>query len=130
VAYSPEVKTSSFYIHWPFCAYKCHYCPFISFAGHEHVMSRYHDALCWQIDDFARQYSHKGEIETLFIGGGTPSTWPDALLLDMFDKLKYIGPFGKLSEVTIEVNPGTVRKEQLEIWTKAGINRLSIGVQS
>ena len=130
VIYSPDVQTSSFYIHWPFCAYKCHFCPFISFAGHEAFMERYHHALCAQIENFANTVKQKPLIETIFVGGGTPSTCPDHLLLDTFDKLLDIAPFSKTAEVTIEVNPGTVRREQLEIWKQAGVNRLSIGVQS
>jgi len=93
-------------------------------------MERYHYALCAQIERFANAAIEKPLIETVFMGGGTPSTYPDSLILDTFDKLLHIAPFNDSPEVTIEVNPGTVRKEQFEIWTQVGINRLSIGVQS
>jgi oxygen-independent coproporphyrinogen-3 oxidase len=64
------------------------------------------------------------------MGGGTPSTYPDHLLLDMFGTLGDVFIFDSASEITIEVNPGTVRIEQLALWKSMGINRLSIGVQS
>ena len=130
MTYNSDVQTSSFYLHWPFCAYKCHFCPFISFAGHEQFMECYQSALCAQMEQFARSVRKKSLIESVFVGGGTPSTCPDGLLLDTFDKLLDIAPLSNSAEVTIEVNPGTVRVEQLEIFRCAGINRLSIGVQS
>ena len=70
------------------------------------------------------------EVDTIFFGGGTPSTYPDDLLLDMAGTLNKVLVFAPQAEVTIEVNPGTVRASQLELWKGVGINRLSIGVQS
>ena len=125
-----DAQTRFLYIHWPFCAYKCHFCPFVSFASHEQFMERYNRALLLEIERFAEKQTKKCDIESLFIGGGTPSTWPDVQILDTFGKLSNILPLSKSAEVTIEVNPGTVRGEQLEIWKHIGINRLSIGVQS
>ncbi|MFC1842476.1 radical SAM family heme chaperone HemW [Candidatus Dependentiae bacterium] len=130
MTYRPDAQVSSIYIHWPFCAYKCHFCPFVSFAGHEKFMAQYNNTLNKEIELFSKSSVQKADIETLFIGGGTPSTWPDAQILDTFDKLYNILPLSKSAEVTIEVNPGTVRVEQLEIWRNVGINRLSVGVQS
>ncbi len=69
-------------------------------------------------------------LDTIFFGGGTPSTYPDELLLDMFAILNKACVFDQSCEISIEVNPGTVRKEQLALWKQLGINRLSIGVQS
>ena len=130
LSYDMNSVTESLYIHWPFCPYKCHFCPFVAIAGQDHFMADYHKALVAEILLFAQKYSQKRVLETIFLGGGTPSTYPDDLLLDMSGKLKDVFPFGVLSEVTIEVNPGTVRDEQLNVWKQAGINRLSIGVQS
>ena len=64
------------------------------------------------------------------MGGGTPSTYPNTLLLDMFDTLYKGFVIDKTTEISIEVNPGTVKLEQLTVWKEVGINRLSIGVQS
>jgi len=130
VTYNHKVETGSLYLHWPFCPYRCHFCPFIALAGHDEYVQRYHDSLCKEVERFAQLCVPEHEIDTIFIGGGTPSTWPDKLLLDMFDKLKGIFVIKRSAEISIEVNPGTVREEQLSLWADIGINRLSIGVQS
>jgi oxygen-independent coproporphyrinogen-3 oxidase len=93
-------------------------------------MERYHKALIKEIKHFGRNYPEKLPIDTIYFGGGTPSTYPDHLLLDMFGILREFFIFDQNSEVTIEVNPGTVRFEQLELWKNLGINRMSIGIQS
>ncbi len=91
-------------------------------------MERYYHALIAEIGLFADK--NKGcSLSTLYIGGGTPSTWPDNLLLDTSGKIISVFCTERLQEVTIEVNPGTVRREQLVLWRRCGINRLSIGVQ-
>ena len=128
--YDPLVSTEYLYIHWPFCPYKCSFCPFIAFAGVDHFMAQYHKALCDEINFFAQHNNTKDTIKTIFIGGGTPSTYPDELLLDMSGTIRRTFNVASDAEFTIEVNPGTVRMEQLAIWKQAGINRLSIGVQS
>ena len=128
--YNPLVDTRSAYIHWPFCPYRCHFCPFVALAGQDEFMTSYHQALVKEIELFAQQMDRKQPIETLFFGGGTPSTYPDHLLLDMFGILKEKFVFADTTEVTIEVNPGTVRPEQLGLWKELGINRISMGVQS
>lgn len=126
-----DVNVESLYIHWPFCPYKCHFCDFVAIASHDEYMNQYHKALLLEISRFAEQYAPKKlSIETLYIGGGTPSTYPSDLLLDTFDMLKSIMEFSPMSEITIEVNPGTVSIEQLDVWKSVGINRISIGVQS
>lgn len=128
--YNPLIDTRSIYIHWPFCPYRCHFCPFVALAGHDEFMTSYHQALVEEIKLFAQQMGRKQTIDTLFFGGGTPSTYPDHLLLDMFGILKEVFVFSENTEVTIEVNPGTVRSEQLGLWHDLGINRISMGVQS
>lgn len=128
--YNHTVNTRSIYIHWPFCPYKCNFCPFVALASHDQFMQRYHNALIKEIKDFGAHYKSKMPLDTIYIGGGTPSTYPDNLLLDTFGILKDVFIFNESSEVTIEVNPGTVRPEQLKLWADVGINRLSIGVQS
>ncbi len=128
--YNHQALTRSFYIHWPFCPYKCHFCPFVALAGQDQFMERYHKALVGEIKHFVEQCDQKIELETIYMGGGTPSTYPDHLLLDMYSTLRDTCAILPTCEVTIEVNPGTVRNEQLAVWKRAGINRLSIGVQS
>ncbi|RTL07440.1 radical SAM family heme chaperone HemW [Candidatus Dependentiae bacterium] len=121
----------SLYIHWPFCPYRCHFCPFVALAGQDQYMQVYHDALIQEINTFIKHYEqNKQRIDTVFFGGGTPSTYPNDLLLDTIAILKESFDFHEKTEVTIEVNPGTVNEEQIDLWQKAGINRLSVGVQS
>lgn len=128
--FSPERAPRSAYIHWPFCPYKCHFCPFVALASHDQFMQRYHEALTKEIDSVVLN-EHKGTfLDTIFFGGGTPSTYPNELLLDMFGILKKNFTFDATTEITVEVNPGTVIPGQLELWKSLGINRLSIGVQS
>ncbi len=120
----------SLYIHWPFCPYKCHFCPFVALAGHDAFMERYHKALSAEIERYAREHKSSQPLQTLFFGGGTPSTYPPHLLLDMFGTLNNVFTFASDAEISLEVNPGTVTQEKIETWKHVGINRLSIGVQS
>jgi len=128
--YDVSAQTSSLYIHWPFCPYRCHYCPFVALASHDPFMERYHKALIQEIREFGHHSSSKTALQTIYFGGGTPSTYPDHLLLDMFAILGEFFIIDGDTEITIEVNPGTVRPEQLVLWKKMGINRMSVGVQS
>lgn len=128
--YKTSVDSRSVYIHWPFCPYRCHFCPFVALAGQDQFMEKYHLALVQEIRTFAIKSGRKQPLNTLFFGGGTPSTYPDTLLLDMFGILKEVFVITNKTEVTIEVNPGTVRNEQFELWKSMGINRLSVGIQS
>ena len=130
MSYDSSVETRSLYIHWPFCPYKCHFCPFVAIAGQDRFMERYHIALMKEMHIYANQLPSKQALDTIFLGGGTPSTWPDNLLLDTFGTLRKVFTITEHAEISIEVNPGTVRPEQLLLWKSAGINRLSIGVQS
>ncbi len=118
------------YIHWPFCPYKCHFCDFVALASHEHFIEQYHYALKKEIKRFKNSFSQSSPLKTIYFGGGTPSTYPPHLLLDMFAILKELFLFDEHTEITFEVNPGTVTEEALKMWKQVGINRLSIGVQS
>lgn len=130
LTYNINADTRSLYIHWPFCPYKCHFCPFVALASHDQFMEQYHNALMTELRQFAHEGGFKKPIRTVYFGGGTPSTYPDHLLLDTWVTLREVCIFEPNAEVTIEVNPGTVRTQQLYLWKDLGINRLSIGVQS
>jgi oxygen-independent coproporphyrinogen-3 oxidase len=121
------VACSSLYMHWPFCPYKCAFCPFVAYAGRDCLMGSYHEALKQELCLFAQQ---KHDLDTVYIGGGTPSTYPVDKLLDMFGILNNVCSLNSKAEITLEVNPGTVDKEKIETWKQVGINRLSVGVQS
>ena len=130
MSYSQQVDIRSLYIHWPFCPYRCHCCPFIALASQDQFMERYHNALTQEIKQFGQKYEKKLILDTIYLGGGTPSTYPDQFLLDTFDILSNTFVIQQNTEITIEINPGTVSQEQLHLWSSVGINRLSIGVQS
>lgn len=92
-------------------------------------MERYHAALIKELKLYG-DYAHKKPIETVYFGGGTPSTYPPDLLLDMFGILNNTFEYAIDPEITLEVNPGTVTQEKIAVWKRVGITRLSIGVQS
>lgn len=127
--YDRQAKTESLYIHWPFCPYKCHFCPFVALAGQDKHKESYHHALMAEIQKFAQAQENSVPLKTIYIGGGTPSTWPDNLLLDTFGTLRNTFDFSTICEITIEANPGTVVPEQIEVWKSVGITRVSVGVQ-
>lgn len=127
--FNPASDVTSLYIHWPFCPYKCHFCPFVALASHDEFMEQYHYALVKEIELYGA-YAQKQPIKTIFFGGGTPSTYPPNLLLDTFGILNTTFEFVPEPEITLEVNPGTVTPEKIDAWKAAGITRLSIGVQS
>lgn len=120
----------SLYIHWPFCPYRCHFCPFVAYIQKDSLLEPYHQKMQKEIEVYAQNLPEKLDLQTIYFGGGTPSTYPDDLLLDTFGTLRKMSNFDKNIEITMEVNPGTVTREKLELWRNLGINRLSIGVQS
>lgn len=116
------------YVHIPFCVRKCAYCDFLSFAADRTVSSAYVEELLKEIDN----YKDGGDtiVPSVFIGGGTPSILRAQDICYIMEHLKAKFRFGQEVEITIEANPGTLTEEKLELYRKAGINRLSIGVQS
>lgn len=118
------------YLHWPFCPYKCHFCPFVALASHDQFMTRYHRALVSEIEQYAARLVSNTPLETIYFGGGTPSTYPNELLGETVATLDRLFGIHKNAEITLEVNPGTVQPGQLACWQSLGITRLSIGVQS
>lgn len=131
IKYSFAQPTKSLYIHWPFCANKCHYCDFISFEQHEQFYEIYHKALCNEITHYAheRPVNASHVVESIFLGGGTPSLYPGNLLQSLFALLHDFFTIDKGAEVTIEANPADITEENLTLWKTLGINRLSLGIQ-
>ena len=121
------MKEIGLYIHIPYCKRKCFYCDFISFSGKEDTIKRYVEVIKKDISDC----KYTGfNIGTIYIGGGTPSLINSQYILEIIAKVREKFIVAQNAEVTIEVNPGTVTKEKLIDYKKAGINRLSIGLQS
>ncbi len=119
-----------YYIHWPFCKNKCHYCDFVAFEKHEELIGSYHTALMSEIKDFFKQNpEHSKNGKTLFWGGGTPSLYPLNLLQETTELLFSQIDQAIVQEMTIEVNPSGVTHEMLSTWKALGFNRFSVGVQ-
>ena len=140
------MKEIGLYIHIPFCKSKCYYCDFISFANKETCQKEYIEAV---IKEIRHADLRKYNISTLYIGGGTPSILDSKYIARIINEIKSVGVTSSRpcfeehaianvgasiarpnTEITIEINPGTVDREKLQIYKEAGINRLSIGLQS
>ena len=124
-------KPYGIYIHLPFCVRKCLYCDFLSFpidraAGENENFNSYLNALKLEI----RSCGEKRPADSVFFGGGTPSLLTGeefAALLKELDSAFWLSPE---AEITLEANPGTLTREKLRAYRQAGVNRLSLGVQS
>lgn len=115
------------YIHIPFCKQRCRYCAFYS-CTKAHLQERYVAALCRELE-FRRLYI-KGEVETIYIGGGTPSILPHPLLKKIFETVYGSYSVTTDAEITMECNPDDLTTEYLAQLRSLPINRLSMGVQS
>lgn len=123
-------KTLGIYIHIPFCKDKCYYCDFVSFKNLNNKVEEYINCLIEEIKSKNwEEINNNYNITTIYIGGGTPSYINSNHIVKILEVLKSKISFENV-EITIEVNPGTVNKEKLEEYKKAGVNRLSIGLQS
>lgn len=117
------------YIHTPFCVKKCAYCDFLSFPADTNTQVKYVHALLNEIRFYGQQM--KGyQVSTVYIGGGTPSWLEAELLVAVMDQIYNNFQVLEDAEISIECNPGTVTASKLQAYKKAGINRLSIGLQS
>ncbi|MBQ9490844.1 MAG: radical SAM protein [Lachnospiraceae bacterium] len=148
-----QPKELMLYLHVPFCVRKCHYCDFLSSVHTEETRERYVRALCRELRVRGKEYS--GRIVTsVFFGGGTPSLLSPAQILTILDTAREIFAFATNAEITMECNPGTIsfqskkmdqkgmaaaekqgkdafdEKEKLAGYLAAGVNRLSLGLQS
>ena len=117
------------YLHMPFCVRKCAYCDFLSFPSGAETQRMYAKRLMEDIDVMGKRY---GEIpvETIFIGGGTPSVPDSGLIVEIMEHVRHAFHVADGAEISMEANPGTVTREKLTDYRKAGINRLSFGLQS
>lgn len=116
------------YIHIPFCISKCQYCDFYSLTDHS-CRERYIDALLLHMEDYA-QSAKEYSVDTLYIGGGTPSALPPKLLVRLLNGIYTNFNVLQDAEVSMEINPATVKLHALKVFRDNGINRLSIGMQS
>jgi oxygen-independent coproporphyrinogen-3 oxidase len=120
---------SGIYIHIPFCESKCGYCDFYSITD-LYLEYRFLDSLEKEIAIRANEYSNSGTFDTIYLGGGTPSILSTKQIVRILNLLYNNFTITSDAEITIEVNPGTVDQSKLAEIKEAGINRISIGVQS
>lgn len=123
------MKELGIYIHIPFCKSKCLYCDFNSFAQKDDCIDRYIKSVKREIERYAQENKNV-LVKTIYIGGGTPSYIKEKYIKELIETIKKNFEIFSNAEITIEVNPGTVNRRKLECYYKAGINRLSIGLQS
>lgn len=117
------------YLHMPFCVRKCAYCDFLSFPTDQETQNLYTRRLREDIDAMGKKYGDI-PVDTIFIGGGTPSVPDSALIVGIMEHVRKAFHVAEGAEISMEANPGTVTREKLTDYRRAGINRLSFGLQS
>lgn len=117
------------YIHIPFCRSKCDYCDFYSLAGQEGRMDDYQKALLAHMKETAPQ-TRGWQIDTVYFGGGTPSFYGEKRLRELLRLIGKRFDLAKDAEITVECNPDSMDLKMLQALRRAGVNRLSLGVQS
>ena len=117
------------YIHIPFCVRKCKYCDFLSGPATKDVQKDYVGKLLEEIDN-DKELLKSRKTDTIFFGGGTPSSIDEQDIVRILEKIKAYGNVSADAEISIEANPGTVTEQKLYAWKNAGINRISFGLQS
>lgn len=121
------MKEIGIYVHIPFCQKKCKYCDFISFENKTDYEEKYVESLKKTIEYSKNQ---EYEIDTIYFGGGTPSIIKSEHIVNILKTIRSNYKVQKNAEITIEINPGTVTEKKLLDYKNAGINRISIGLQS
>ena len=118
------------YIHWPFCAQKCPYCDFnshVRFGGWDEA--RFLQAFLRELDSVAEMTGPR-EVRSIFFGGGTPSLMKPQTVGAILEYIAKLWPVTANAEITIEANPGSVEASRFKGYRDAGVNRVSMGLQS
>jgi putative oxygen-independent coproporphyrinogen III oxidase len=121
----------SLYVHIPYCVSKCPYCDFNSHVVPEIPEANYTAALIQELNHYARIDDWRGrDIQTIFFGGGTPSTFKPSSIARILERANVLFPIDSDCEITLEANPGTVESANFAGYRSSGVNRISLGVQS
>lgn len=123
------MKKFSLYIHIPFCERKCYYCDFISFPRNEKNIELYINNVIKELSLYKDKLTDY-TIDTIFIGGGTPSCIDAKYIKEIMDYIYSNYNTKEIREITIEANPGTLESEKVRVYKEIGINRVSLGLQS
>ena len=121
---------SSLYLHIPFCSQKCPYCDFFSQVGSQQQIDEYVDLLNLNLQILKRKEIISTPFRTIFFGGGTPSLLSVKQIENILTSIEKTFGMTLYAEITLEANPGTITLEQLQGYRQAGVNRLSLGIQS
>lgn len=121
------MKNVGIYVHFPFCASKCNYCNFNSYSDKNDLQTKYIQALIAEINSYKNT---KFIVDTIFIGGGTPSFMPDGTISTIISEIRKKFVVDIDAEITIECNPNSVNATKAMEWKEAGVNRVSIGLQT
>src|SRR5580704_4054191 len=118
------------YVHFPWCLAKCPYCDFVSYVTPAIDHAGYADAVLRELESRAPAFAGR-RVESIFFGGGTPSLWDARELGRVLEGIRRrLGAAGDSIEVTVECNPTSIDGDRARALLDAGVNRLSIGVQS
>jgi oxygen-independent coproporphyrinogen-3 oxidase len=120
----------SVYIHIPFCQHRCAYCDFNTYAGIDHLIPEYVDALQKEIHFLTKTTDQKIPVNSIYFGGGTPSLLPIQSVEQIIQTVKDGFNLSDKVEISLEANPGTLSLEYLTDLNTIGINRISLGMQS
>lgn len=129
ILYPNNAHEIAIYIHWPFCASKCPYCDFNSHTFDKIDYSSWEKAYLDDLDHFSYLFKDK-KITSIFFGGGTPSLMPPSIAGSVISKISQIASITEDTEITLEANPNSVESSKFASFKQAGINRISIGIQS
>ena len=126
---NPKAIPLSLYVHWPWCVRKCPYCDFNSHASGTVPETRYVEALLQELEREAH-WAVGREIRTIYFGGGTPSLMSAEGFTALLDGIRQRVCVASDAEISMEANPGTADEAKFEAYAEAGVNRLSLGIQS
>ncbi|MGN0961091.1 MAG: radical SAM family heme chaperone HemW [Christensenellales bacterium] len=121
------MKKVGIYIHFPFCASKCKYCNFVSFSGKNDMQLKYFQSLIKEISAFNAKDI---QVDTVFIGGGTPSIMFDGCISTLLSEIRKNFKVLENAEITIEANPNSINISKAQEWKESGVNRVSVGLQT
>ncbi len=122
-------KNLSLYIHIPYCVSKCNYCNFVSKLGNDAEKLKYVEDLKKEIKMRAKEYNAFYTVQTIYVGGGTPSCLPLGAIKDIFQTIYKFFTVKNDAEITMELNPNSVTPEKVREYILSGVNRFSIGLQ-
>lgn len=129
-------KELGIYIHIPFCKHKCYYCDFVSFSSKEEIVEEYIKAVIKELKKYLenKEFMKDYNVTTIYIGGGTPSYIDSKYIKEILKEIEInlVNNNTKFQdiEITLEVNPGTINEEKVNLYKEAKINRISMGLQS